>query len=83
MDEIKNDVLNAVESYLWRWCVHCPDADHFIADITGPEEWVCSRKLYPGDEKCLRRDRYEDIQALARQIVDMVECREVETVDQH
>jgi len=76
-------IMEAVDDNITHWCTNCPDADHFIADITGPEEWICSRKLYPGDEKCLRRDRYEDIQALARQIVDMVECREVETVDQY
>jgi len=34
---------------------------------------VCSKWIYPGADGCLRRDRYEDIQALARQIVDMVE----------
>jgi len=34
---------------------------------------VCSKWIYPGSDGCLRRDRYEDIQALARQIVDMVE----------
>ena len=70
-------IMEAVDDNITHGCTNCPDADHFIADITGPEEWVCSKRIYPGDEKCLRRDRYEDIQALARQIVEMVEHGEV------
>ena len=76
-------IMEAVDDNITHWSTNCPDADHFIADITGPEEWVCSKRIYPGADGCLRRDRYEDIQALARQIVEMVECGEVETVDQY
>ena len=74
--DLETNILQCVDERIEHWCTNCPDADHFSADITGPEEWVCSRELYPGDEKCLRRDRYKDIQALARQIVEMVECGE-------
>ena len=76
-------IMEAVDDNITHWCTNCPDADHFIADITGPEEWVCSKRIYPGDEKCLLRDRYEDIQALARQIVELAEGKEVEMVDQY
>ena len=73
-------IMEAVDDNITHWCTNCPDADHFIADITGPEEWVCSKLIYPGAYGCLRRDRYKDIQALARQIVDMVEHGEVEVL---
>ena len=76
--DLETNILQCVDEHIGHWCTNCPDADHFSADITGPEEWICSRELYPGDEKCLRRDRYKDIQALARQIVEMVEHVDVE-----
>lgn len=76
--DLETNILQCVDEQIEHWCANCPDADHFIADITGPEEWVCSKRIYPGSDGCLRRDRYKDIQALARQIVDMVEHVDVE-----
>lgn len=73
MNEIKNDVLNAVESYLWRWCVHCPDAKHSVDDITGPEEWWCARGFDPGDEGCLKRGRFLEIAKAAAEIEGLIE----------
>ncbi len=73
MDEIKNDVLNAVESYLWRWCVHCPDAKHSVDDITGPEEWWCMRKgVEPGGEGCRNKKRLALIEEKAREIAELI-----------
>jgi len=34
---------------------------------------VCSKWIYPGSDGCLRRDRYEDIISLAKQIVEIAE----------
>ena len=74
--DLETNILQCVDEHIGHWCTNCPDADHFSADITGPEEWVCSKWIYPGSDGCLRRDRYEDIQALARQIVEIM--REIE-----
>lgn len=73
MNEIKNDVLNAVESYLWCWCVHCPDAKHSVDDITGPEEWWCARGFDPGEEGCLNRGRFLEIAEKAAEIEELIE----------
>ena len=74
--DLETNILQCVDEQIGHWCTNCPDADHFEADITGPEEWVCSKWIYPGADGCLRRDRYKDIQALARQIVEMGEHEE-------
>ena len=52
MDNRRERIMEAVDDNITHWCTNCPDADHFIADLTGPEEWVCSKRIYPGDEKC-------------------------------
>ena len=71
--DLETNILQCVGEHIEHWCTNCPDADHFIADITGPEEWICSRKLSPGDEMCRRRLIYEDIVSLAGQIEELVE----------
>lgn len=76
MMTLEDRIMEAVDDNLTFWCNRCPDADHFPADITGPEEWVCSKRLYPGQEGCLKRDEYLDIIANAKQIVEIVEINE-------
>jgi len=38
--DLETNILQCVDEQIGHWCTNCPDADHFIADITGPEEWV-------------------------------------------
>ena len=74
MDEIRDDILSAIEPYLWRWCVNCPDAHHAIGDITGPEEWWCMRKgVEPGGDGCSKRARMKEIEAKASEIGEMMD----------
>ena len=77
MEPLKDRILCAVDVSVDHWCTNCPDAIHCVASITGPEEWICSRKLSPGDELCRRRLIYEDIMSLAGQIEELVEHGEV------
>lgn len=58
MREIEDDIFNTIQTYLDRWCRHCPDAHHAIADITGPEEWWCGKKgVEPGGKGCRNKKR--------------------------
>lgn len=73
MREIEDDILNTIQTYLDRWCCHCPDAHHAIADITGPEEWWCARGFDPGEEGCLKRGRFLEIAEAAAEIEGLIE----------
>ncbi len=70
---LEEKIMYAVDDHIDSWCVKCPDADHFPADITGPEEWCCSKSLQPGQEGCAKRSQYLDVLERAREVVELVE----------
>ena len=73
MREIEDDIFNTLQPYLDRWCRHCPDAHHAIADITGPEEWWCGKKgVEPGGKGCRNKKRLTLIEEKAREIAELI-----------
>ena len=73
MREIEDDIFNTIQTYLDRWCRHCPDAHHAIADITGPEEWWCGKKgVEPGGKGCRNKNRLALIEEKAREIAELI-----------
>ena len=70
---LEDKIMDAVNDSLDLWCVKCPKADQFPADITGPEEWVCSKSFQPGQAGCAKRSHYLTMLERAREIVEIVE----------